>query len=128
MHTLHEVLKVDTNNNKILVHNYINKTQFWESYDELRITTGGKAFCPDIKNRNVDGIFGIQTLNSGKKVAAFLAEHAPKNAVIIGGGNIGLEMAEAIIIKGLKVIIVNRDAEIMSTLVPDMGEIQLRAR
>jgi hypothetical protein len=37
-------------------------------------------------------------------------------------------MAEAIIIKGLKVIIVNRDAEIMSTLVPDMGEIQLRAR
>lgn len=124
MHTLHEVLEVDTNNNKILVHNYINKTQFWELYDELRTTTGGKAFCPDIKNRNIDRIFGIQTLNSGKKAAAFLAEHAPKNAVIIGNEYIGLEMAEALIIKGLKVIIVNCDAEVMSTLDPDMGESQ----
>jgi len=120
--TLHEVIEVDTDHNKVLVHNYNDKTHFWESYDELLIATGGKAFCPDVKNRYADGIFGIQTLNSGKKVAAFLAKHQPKNAVIIGGGYIGLEMAEALIIQGLKVTIVNRDEEIMSTLDPDMGK------
>lgn len=120
--TLHEVLEVDTDNNKVLVHNYNDKTQFWESYDELLIATGGKAVCPEVKNHTVNGIFGIQTLHSGKKVHAFIEDYQPKNAVIVGGGYIGLEMAEALILKGLKVTIVNRSQEIMNTLDPDMGE------
>lgn len=88
----------------------------------MLIATGGKAFCPAVKNNTVDGIFGIQTLNSGKKVAAFIEKHQPKNAVIVGGGYIGLEMAEALILKKIKVTIVNRGKEIMATLDPDMGE------
>lgn len=120
--TLHEVLEVDTDNNKVLVHNYNDKTQFWESYDQLLIATGGKAFCPDVKNHTVDGIFGIQTLNSGKKVDAFITKHEPKKAVIVGGGYIGLEMAEALILKGISVTIINRSKEVMSTLDPDMGK------
>lgn len=120
--TLHEVLEVDTDNNKVLVHNYDDKTQFWESYDELVVATGGKAFCPDVKNKGAKGIFGIQTLTSGTKVASFLEEFKPKKAVIVGGGYIGLEMAEALILKGLTVTIVNRSSEVMGTLDPDMGE------
>jgi NADPH-dependent 2,4-dienoyl-CoA reductase/sulfur reductase-like enzyme len=120
--TLHEVLEIDTDNNKVLVHNYNDKTQFWESYDALLIATGGKAFCPDVKNHTADGIFGIQTLNSGKKVDAFIEKRQPKNAVIIGGGYIGLEMAEALILKGINVTIVNRAPEVMATLDPDMGK------
>lgn len=120
--TSHEVLEVDTDLNKVLVHNHNDKTQFWESYDKLLIATGGKAFCPEVKNHTFDGIFGIQTLNSGKKVATFIEKHQPKNAVIIGGGYIGLEMAEALILKKIKVTIVNRGKEIMSTLDPDMGK------
>jgi NADPH-dependent 2,4-dienoyl-CoA reductase/sulfur reductase-like enzyme len=119
---LHEVLEVDTDQNRVLVHNYEDKTQFWESYDELMIATGGKAFCPEVKNHTVDGIFGIQTLNSGKKVDAFILKHQPKNAVIVGGGYIGLEMAEAFILKGIKVTIIDRAEEVMSTLDPDMGK------
>ena len=120
--TLHEVLEVDTDNNKVLVHNYNDKTQFWESYDQLLIATGGKAFCPDVENHTADGIFGIQTLNSGKKVDAFITKHEPKKAVIVGGGYIGLEMAEALILKGISVTIINRSKEVMSTLDPDMGK------
>ena len=119
---LHEVLEVDTDNNKVLVHNYNDKTQFWETYDELLIATGGKAFCPPVKNNNVNGIFGIQTLHHGKKVADFIEAHKPKTAVIIGGGYIGLEMAEALILKEIKVTIINRSAEVMNTLDPDMGK------
>ncbi len=120
--TLHKVIEVDTNNNKVLVHNYTDKTQFWESYDQLIIATGGKPFCPAVKNHTVDGIFGIQTLRSGTKVHAFIEKYQPKNALIIGGGYIGLEMAEALILKGLKVTIINRSKEVMSTLDPDMGK------
>ena len=120
--TLHEVLEVDTDNNKVLVHNYNDRTQFWESYDQLLIATGGKAFCPEVKNHTVNGIFGIQTLNSGKKVDAYISKNNPKNAVIVGGGYIGMEMAEALILKGIKVTIINRGKEVMSTLDPDMGK------
>lgn len=119
---LHEVLEIDTDANKVLVHNYSDKTQFWESYDQLLIATGGNAFCPNVENHTADGIFGIQTLTSGQKVDAFITKHKPKNAVIVGGGYIGLEMAEALILKGLKVTIINRSQQVMNTLDPDMGE------
>ena len=120
--TLHEVLEVDTDNDKVLVHNYTDKTQFWEPYDQLLIATGGKAFCPTVENHTSDGIFGIQTLTSGIKVDTFISKHQPKKAVIIGGGYIGLEMAEALILKGIKVTIVNRSKEVMNSLDPDMGK------
>lgn len=117
----HEVIEVDTDNNQVLVHKSDDKTQFWESYDKLLIATGGKAFCPDVENRNADGIFGISTLRSGIKVDNFIKNKNPKNAVIVGGGYIGLEMAEALLIKGLNVSLINRSDEIMNTLDPDMG-------
>ncbi|RRJ88891.1 FAD-dependent oxidoreductase [Flavobacterium macacae] len=118
---LHEVIEVDTDNNQVLVHKSDDKTQFWESYDKLLIATGGKAFCPDVENRDADGIFGVSTLRSGIKVDNFIKNKKPKNAVIVGGGYIGLEMAEALLIKGLNVLLINRSEEIMNTLDPDMG-------
>lgn len=118
---LHEVIEVDTDNNQVLVHKSEDKTQFWETYDKLLIATGGKAFCPDVENRDADGIFGISTLRSGMKVDHFIKTKKPKTAVIVGGGYIGLEMAEALLIKGLKVSLINRSEEIMNTLDPDMG-------
>lgn len=118
---LHEVIEVDTDKNQVLVHKSDDKTQFWESYDKLLIATGGKAFCPEVENRDADGIFGISTLRSGMEVNAFIKNKKPKNAVIVGGGYIGLEMAEALLIKGLKVSLINRSEEIMNTLDPDMG-------
>lgn len=119
----HEVIEVDTKNNQILVRNLNDKTQFWESYEQLLIATGGKSFCPEVENREADGIFGIQSLKGGIKLDNFIKKNKPKTAVIVGGGYIGLEMAEALIIKGLKVTLINRTAEIMNTLDPDMGKI-----
>lgn len=119
--TLHEVLEVDTTKNRILVKNSAEKTQFWESYDKLLIATGGKAYCPDVENRDANGIFGVSTLRSGIKIDNYIKEFKPKNAVIVGGGYIGLEMAEALLIRGLKVSLINRSEEIMNTLDPDMG-------
>lgn len=117
----HEVIEVNTDKNQVLVYNSTDKTQFWETYDKLLIATGGKAFCPDVKNRDADGIFGISTLRSGLKVEHFIKTKKPKKAIIIGGGYIGLEMAEALLIKGLEVSLINRSQEIMNTLDPDMG-------
>ncbi|HEU4497660.1 MAG TPA: FAD-dependent oxidoreductase [Flavobacterium sp.] len=118
---LHEVLEVDAPSNRILVKNIKNGTEFWETYTHLLIATGGKAFCPQVENRDAYGIFGVSTLKSGIEIEAFLKKEKPKKAIIIGGGYIGLEMAEALLIKGLEVSIIDRSEEIMNTLDPDMG-------
>ncbi|KQS53580.1 flavoprotein oxidoreductase [Flavobacterium sp. Leaf359] len=119
---LHEVLEVDTDHNRVLVKNSLEKTQFWENYDKLLIATGGKAYCPEVENRDADGVFGVSTLRSGIKINHYIENKKPKHAVIVGGGYIGLEMAEALLIKGLKVSLINRSEEIMNTLDPDMGK------
>ena len=119
----HEVIEVDTKNNQVLVRNLEDRTQFWESYVQLLIATGGKSFCPEVENREADGVFGVQSLKGGIRLDHFIQKNKPKTAVIVGGGYIGLEMAEALIIKGLKVTLINLTGEIMNTLDPDMGKI-----
>lgn len=120
--TLHRVTAVNTEKKQVRVLDIGNDTEFWQDYDQLLITTGGKSYCPDVKGYDTDGIFGISTLKSGIKVENFIETQKPKKAVIIGGGYIGLEMAEALLIRGLEVTIINRSAQVMNTVDPDMGE------
>lgn len=123
----HEVLEIDTDNQKLKVRNLKDKSEFWETYDQLLIATGSRAFCPDVEGMGAKGIFGVTTLKSGIKVEQFILKEKPKQAVIIGGGYIGIEMAEALIIRGIKVTIINRSAQVMGTLDPDMGALVYEA-
>ncbi|PZR19063.1 MAG: flavoprotein oxidoreductase [Flavobacterium psychrophilum] len=120
--TMHLVLEVDTQNKKIKVLDKEKNKEFWQPYDQLLIATGGKSFCPDMSGKDADNAFGVTTLKSGINIENFIEENKPKSAVIIGGGYIGLEMAEALLIRGLSVTIVNRGKQLMNTLDPDMGE------
>ncbi|RYJ45139.1 FAD-dependent oxidoreductase [Flavobacterium beibuense] len=121
--TQHLVLEVDTDNKKIKVLNKKEDKELWESYDQLLIATGGKAFCPDVKGYDSENVFGVTTLKSGINIECYIEEKKPKNAVIVGGGYIGLEMAEALLERGLEVTMINRSEQVMNTLDPDMGEL-----
>jgi NADPH-dependent 2,4-dienoyl-CoA reductase/sulfur reductase-like enzyme len=69
-----------------------------------------------------DGIFGVQTLTDGVAVRRAVDERSPKSAVIVGGGYIGLEMAEALVRRGLDVALIDRTEQpLVATLDPDMG-------
>src|SRR5690606_20596202 len=120
--TQHLVTEVDTDGKRIKVRDKKNKKEFWESYDQLLIATGGKAFCPDVKGYDAKNVFGVTTLKSGINIECYIEEQAPKTAVIVGGGYIGLEMAESLLERGLKVSLINRSEQVMNTLDPDMGE------
>ncbi|MFL9843271.1 FAD-dependent oxidoreductase [Flavobacterium rhizosphaerae] len=121
VHTQHLVTKVDTANKRIKVHDTENNREFWQEYGQLLIATGAKAYCPDVKGNSAENVFGISTLRSGIRVEKYIRENKPGKAVIIGGGYIGLEMAEALLMRGLKVSIVTRGSQVMDTLDPDMG-------
>jgi NADPH-dependent 2,4-dienoyl-CoA reductase/sulfur reductase-like enzyme len=65
----------------------------------------------------------VQTLDHGAKVIEALGGHNPKRGVVVGGGYIGLEMAEALSRRGLEVTLVEQAPQPMGTLDPDMGEL-----
>ncbi|PSK99445.1 NADPH-dependent 2,4-dienoyl-CoA reductase/sulfur reductase-like enzyme [Murinocardiopsis flavida] len=92
-----------------------------ERFDRLVIGTGAVPIRPDLPGSDAEGVFGIQTLPDGVALRRYLADHPPRRAVVVGGGYIGLEMAEALLRRGAEVALVEAAAEPMGTLDPDMG-------
>ncbi len=120
--TEHLVLEVDTAGKRIRVLDKQNNSEFWQPYGQLLIATGGKAYCPkDITGHDADNVFGVTTLKSGINIENFIESQKPQTAVIVGGGYIGLEMAEALLIRGLEVTLITKGPQVMNTLDPDMG-------
>jgi NADPH-dependent 2,4-dienoyl-CoA reductase/sulfur reductase-like enzyme len=121
--TLHEVVEIDTSLARIKARRVDDGEEFWEPYDQLLIATGGMAFRPDLPGIDARGIYGISTLQSGIELHRAMEAENPGKVVIVGGGYIGLEMAEALLRRGLQVSIVQRRSHVMGTLDPDMGNI-----
>jgi NADPH-dependent 2,4-dienoyl-CoA reductase/sulfur reductase-like enzyme len=119
--TRHEVVEIDPAGRRVRVLNRDSREEFWEPYDQLLIATGATPFCPSMPGSGAEGIYGLSTLQSGIRVRRAVDEGKPKRAVVVGGGYIGLEMAEAMILRGIEVSLVTRGAEVMETLDPDMG-------
>lgn len=117
----HEVVEIDPSAARVRVKNLDGGSESWEAYDQLLIATGASPFCPQVPGAELSGIFGLSTLQSGLRVRQALAESNPRRVVIVGGGYIGLEMAEAFIRLGLEVSLVQRGPQVMETLDPDMG-------
>jgi len=117
----HEVLGIETGARRVRVVNLENRQEWWEPYDQLLIATGAVPFCPELPGAAGRGIYGLSTLASGIRIRRVLDEEKPRRAVVVGGGYIGLEMAEALILRGLEVSLVQRGPQVMGTLDPDMG-------
>ena len=94
----------------------------WEHFDQLLFATGARPLRPPLEGIDSRNIFDVHNLVSGSQLKQTLAEQRPKTAIIVGGGYIGLEMAEALHMRGLKITMIQRSAQVMPTLDPEMGE------
>lgn len=104
-----------------------NGKTWWEPFDQLLIATGALPIRPDIPGIDARRIYELNTLQSGIEVRKAVDQEKPKNIVIVGGGYIGLEMAESFIQRGLDVSIIEKMPQVMSTLDPDMGALVAEA-
>ena len=89
-------------------------------FDRLVVATGGRPSRPPIPGLQAPGVLGVHRLADGERIRAELAAGA-RRAVVLGGGYIGLEMAEQLQARGLEVTIVLADELPMQSLDPDMG-------
>ncbi|MGH2807647.1 MAG: FAD-dependent oxidoreductase [Actinomycetota bacterium] len=122
VHTGYEVTEIDLDKRAVQVRNG-DGDQIWEGFDHLVIATGGTPRRFDWPGSDARGIFGVQTLDDAVAIEKYLSDETPKNAVIVGGGYIGLEMAEALVNRGLTVALVEAAPQPMNALDPDMGAV-----
>ncbi|HKX15547.1 MAG TPA: FAD-dependent oxidoreductase [Propionibacteriaceae bacterium] len=115
------VESVDLDTQTIKTRNVDTGTAGEEGFDHLVIATGAEPIRPDLPGIDAVGIFGVQTLDDGGAVIDYLNDRNPKRVVVVGGGYIGIEMAEAMANRGLSVTVVDQAKEPMTTLDPDMG-------
>ena len=125
--TRHEVEEIDAAGGRVRVRQLENNQVSWEPYDKLLIATGGVPLCPELPGSDAVRVCGINTLQSGLGVRRILDAENPTCAVVVGGGYIGLEMAEALVRRGVKVSLVNRSPQVMGTLDEDMGQLVSQA-
>lgn len=117
----HEVIGIDTEKKVVKVHNLEEDTVFEESYDKLVISPGAKPIIPDIHGLKNEGVFTLRTVEDTMKIKNFVDTNAPKTATIIGGGYIGVEMAENLTQKGIQVTIVQKADHLLGILDFDMA-------
>jgi NADPH-dependent 2,4-dienoyl-CoA reductase/sulfur reductase-like enzyme len=91
------------------------------NYDKLIIATGAAATAPPIQGLDQPGVFMLRWMNDGLAINTYLDEFAPKKIVIIGAGYIGMEMADAMTLRGLKVTVVEAADCVLTTLDKELG-------
>ena len=118
----HEVIEIDPKNTRVKVKNLDEEKDFWESWDDLLIATGASPIVPKMENNDARGIFALSTLQSGMDVFHFIKEKKPARAVIVGGGYIGIEMAEAFLSRSIEVTLIDMAPQLMATFDKNMAD------
>lgn len=116
-----EVTEIDLDRRSVAVRDHRDGRDYREPFDQLVIATGGLPNRPDLPGAQAEGVYGVQTLDDGEALLRALESGHPRSAVVVGGGYIGLEMAEALVRRGLEVSLIDAGEQPMSTLDPDMG-------
>ncbi|NEK56425.1 FAD-dependent oxidoreductase [Geodermatophilus sabuli] len=93
-----------------------------EPFDELVYATGSVPMRPPVPGIDAAGVYGVQVLDDGVALRAELDAGHVRRVVVVGGGYIGLEIAEACRVRGLTVTVVDRSATPIGTFDPDIGE------
>lgn len=97
------------------------------AYDELMVGTGASPSTAGIAGLDQlgpdDGVHLLHSMGDTFALERYLDEHQPETAIIVGAGYVGLEMAEALTVRGLHVTQLQRGPEVLSTLDPELGSL-----
>lgn len=90
-------------------------------YDRLLIGTGARPVIPAIQGIDLPGVYPLHSMEDSFRVSRYLADREPRSAVIVGSGYIGLEMADALTHRGLKVTLIGRSKTVLPTVDAEFG-------
>ena len=117
----HEVTAIHPDRKTVSVKNLETGEAFEEGYDKLLLSPGAKPVWPNLPGMDSDKLFTLRTVEDTFRIKEFINENKPKSAVMVGGGFIGLEVAENLRELGMEVTIVQRPKQLMNPFDADMA-------
>jgi len=121
--TRNEVVKIDRSNKRVEVLDLNSGEKYVEEYDKLVLSPGAEPTRPPISGIDSDRIFTLRNVPDTDRINDFIDSHQPKRAVVVGGGYIGLEMAENLRDRGMLVAIVEMLDQVMPLMDREMANI-----
>lgn len=118
-----EVTKINKEAKTIEVKNVVDGTTYVEAYDTLVLSPGSTPLKPPIPGIDSDNVFSLWNVPDVDKIKAFVEENDLKTATVIGGGFIGLEMAENLHDLGMKVSLAEMAPQVMMPIDYDLAQI-----
>ena len=118
-----EAVAVHPKEHKVSVCDLSTGAKYEESYDNLILATGSSPIKPPIPGIDGQGIFTLWNIPDTDKIKNYMEQHRPGRAAVIGGGFIGLEMAENLHGAGLDVTIIEMQNQVMAPLDYEMAQI-----
>jgi len=119
--TRHEVKGIDLAQQRLEVHDTAHGRTIQVPFDELLIGTGAAPIRPDLPGIDLPFVRGVQTIDDAAELLRLAEAVRCTNVVVVGGGYIGLEMAEAFVERGMRVTVVESGAQVMRTLDVDLA-------
>lgn len=117
----HEAVAIDLDARRVTVRDHAHDRELTLGFDLLHIATGARPIRPPLPGIDSEFIHGVQTLDDAAHLLRHAKESKSSRVVVVGGGYIGLEMAEAFVRWGADVTLVDADAHVMRTFDPDMA-------
>jgi NADPH-dependent 2,4-dienoyl-CoA reductase/sulfur reductase-like enzyme/rhodanese-related sulfurtransferase len=116
-----EVISVDRKNKQITVRDVQKGKEYTESYDTLVIATGSQPVRPKLPGIDLPGIFTLRSIPDSNQIKKWIKDNNVKEAVVVGGGLIGLEMTENLTGLGVSVTIVEMLPHVIPFFDPEMA-------
>jgi len=120
VHLETEAYEIDRANKKVLTKG--KEGDVWHVYDKLILAQGGNPILPPLPGSDANHAFKLWTVPDVDRIQSFIKEKNPKTAIVVGGGFIGLEMAEAFHQRGIKTTIVELLPHVMGVMDREFGE------
>lgn len=119
--TLTEVVGIDRKAKTVQVRDLRTGEDSTESYDILVLSPGAEPICPPIPGAQSRSVFTLRNIPDMDAIKQGVDDGTVKSAVVVGGGYIGLEMAEALIERGVRVSLVELASQVMGTVDAEMA-------
>ena len=117
----HQVTAIHPDSKTVSVKDLKTGELFEESYDKLLLSPGAKPVWPNLPGMDREKLFTLRTVEDTLRIKAFVTENQPKSAIIVGGGFIGMEVAENLRELGMDVTIIQRPKQLLNPFDADMA-------
>lgn len=116
-----EAIKINPDEKNVIVKNIVTKEEYSLEYDNLILSPGAEPIKPNINGINANHVFTLRNIPDTFRIKNYIENEKPKTAVVVGGGYIGVEMAENLAKAGLDVSIVELADHLIAPLDFDMA-------